>query len=397
MMAVEMDWKTQWEAYSDLFVVSNWLEWTQDRQIRWPLPTTFKYFSGGDMNLRAGIIVKTREDQEEEFLKAGLLWAAQLGNGARTVMYFVAPQFSEGFLQVMETFGGPVMCKALYWRERMKPSLFRATDGMPIQMKIEKPDWKTWQRQINPVEASYLKALRLYFESLEPLGARVVFKRNKIVLCRGMLEIAYIKKTGGKLEFASNAKWMGRAAGEKYHRGGWVDARGSLNPEFRTAVEDLIEVISEHKQEGILEAKEALPLLLWEEPGQGGEMWGRCVELPCILLNNKPLDLNKVYFMVRSAEAGHDEVQDLHVVMPILEKPLTRMVSAVWWRELMKDISVRLPRYRWDGRINCLISPACQEELRIALEWIKNRDAFPCYRLDRQWKQKGVLDFTRMT
>jgi hypothetical protein len=295
----------------------------------------------------------------------------------------------------MDMFGGQVMCKALYWRERMTPSLFRATDGVPAQVKPEVSDWKTWQRLINPVEASYLKSLRGYFESLAPAGARVVFKRNKIVLCRGLLEMAYIKKTGSRLEFASAAKWLGRAAGEKYHKGGWVDALGNLNPEFRTAVEELIVLISAQKKEGALEAKEALPLLLWEDPGQAGELWGRCVEIPCFLLNNKTLDLSKVFFMARPA--GDDGVQDLHVVLPILEKPLTRMASAVWWHGLMKDILISLPQYRWDGRINCLIAPACQEELRIALEWIKDREAFPCYRLDRQWKHNDALDFARMS
>ncbi|MCL1791831.1 MAG: hypothetical protein FWG40_10915 [Peptococcaceae bacterium] len=401
-MAQEMDWRAQWEAHSDLFVVSNWLERTQDRQAKWPLPAGFRYFSGGDMKLRAGIIVKTREDQEEEFLKAGLLWGAQLSNGARTVIYFVAPQFSERFLRLMDVFGGKLMCKAIYWRERMSPSIFAATGGVEDQVRIERPDWKAWERQINPVEVSYLTGLRTYFESLEPLGARIVFLRNKIVLCRGSLEVAQIKKTANKLVFGSVAKWLGRSAAEKYQKAGWVDADRCLNGAFRSAVEDLLGLITESLADDSLDAKEVMSLLLWENPGLAGEMWGRCVDFPCVFVDGKPLEAQRVYFMASGDEdtgnAGNagdagSPVRDLSVVVPILDKPLVRVGEAVWWHGLMKSIMTRLPQYRWDGCVNCLVAPGCQEELRIALEWIRERNDFPCYVLDRGWKQNRELGF----
>ncbi|MCL1853725.1 MAG: hypothetical protein FWF88_11965 [Peptococcaceae bacterium] len=396
-MALEMDWRAQWEAHSDLFIVSNWLERTQDRQAKWPLPAGFRYFSGGDMKLRAGIIVKTREDQEEEFLKAGLLWGAQLANGARTVMYFVAPQFSERFLRLMDVFGGKLMCKAIYWRERMSPSLFVASGGVPDRVKIECPDWKFWERQINPVEVSYLKVLRDYFEGLTPLGARIVFKRNKIVLSRGLIEVAQIKKTGGKLEFCSMAKWLGRVAAEGYQKAGWVDADRCLNAAFRLAVEELLGLVSEKLEKDVLEAKDVMSLLLWENPGQAGEMWGRCLDLPCVFVDNKPVESNRIYFMAHGdGDAGGAGVRDLNVVLPILDKPLTRVGEALWWHGLMEGIVARLPQYRWDGRVNCLIAPGCQEEMRIALEWIKDLDAFPCYVLERGWKQNRELGFDQL-
>jgi hypothetical protein len=390
-MALDTDWRAQWDAHKDLFVASNWLECAQDRQLKWPLPATFKYFSGGDMKLRTGIIVKTRQDQEEEFLKAGLLWAAQLANGARTMMYFVAPQFSESFLKLMENFGGQIKCKALYWRERMTPSLFGATGGgVPAQVKIEGSDWKTWGRQINPVEASYLKVLQTYFEGLSDTGARIVFKKNKIALCRGILEVAQIKKAGGKLDFQTTAKWLGRAAGEIYQKAGWVDAERCLNAAFRTATEDLLRLISDQAREDKLDAKETMSLLMWENPAQAGELWGRCADLPCVSVDGKVLDFGKIYFMVQE---GSDGVQDLNVVLPVLDKPLSRIGTAVWWSGIMETVMAYLPQYRWDGRINCLVASGCQEELRIALEWLRDRESFPCFILDRQWKTNRALEF----
>jgi hypothetical protein len=212
-------------------------------------------------------------------------------------------------------------------------------------------------------------------------------------LCRGLIEIAQIKKTGSKLEFTTIAKWMGRAAGEKYQKNGWVDAQGALNSEFRAATEDLIRLISEQSNEGFLDAKDLMSLLLWEEPLQAGELWGQCVEMPCISVNGKPLDLGRAYFMAQPAGEGDGAERMLQGVIPILDTPLTRIGRAVWWLGIMRDISPYLTQYRWDNQITCLVSPACQEELRIALEWIKNRDAFPCYMLDRQWKQNRALDF----
>ena len=401
---MEFDWRGLWEAHSNLFVATNWQECARDKQQKWLLPPGFTYFSGGDMKLRTGLVVKTRSDQEEEFLKAGLLWAARLGNGARTVIYFVAPQFSNRFLRALEELGGLVTGKALYWRERIKPSLFPASaeDGVAQdRTTVEYPTWTGWERQLNPVEASHLHVLRRYFEGLENLGTRIVFKRNRIALYKGNLELAQIRRTGSKIDFTTTARWIGRSAAEQYQRKGWVDVDGNLNAEFQEALEKMIGLVQARYESRDFDGRELLSLMLWEDIPEIKNLWGKSWDMPCLTIDGKPLDTGKVFFLLRGGtdeeEDGEKaEVKTLHVVYPILDKTFVRTAEAIWWYALMREIDKSLPEYQWDGCITCWVAATCQEELRIAVDWIKDRKKFPCYLIDKKWKQSGVLGFKKL-
>ncbi|MFA6809267.1 MAG: hypothetical protein WCR27_09780, partial [Eubacteriales bacterium] len=120
---MEVKWKDIFSNNKNLFIVSDWEECNEDKKQAWHLPTKYDYFSAGDMNLRVGIVASGDVYREEEFLLAGVLWGSRLGNGARTVVYFVASDFSSVFLRALAELGGKLTGKAIYWREKLTPSL----------------------------------------------------------------------------------------------------------------------------------------------------------------------------------------------------------------------------------------------------------------------------------
>jgi hypothetical protein len=153
---LKIDWKEIWDANPDVFVASGWEECLEEKRKGWHLPSQFGYFSSGDVNLRVGIIATDGEYKDEELLYGGIIWGNRLGNGLRTVIYFVAQDFSPVFLGAISKLGGDITAKAVYWREKLTPSLY------PVQEKETywnschadfgevRPSWHFWRRQLNP-------------------------------------------------------------------------------------------------------------------------------------------------------------------------------------------------------------------------------------------------------
>lgn len=132
------------------------------------LPQQYNYFFGGETALRVGIVVSQTLLKEEEFLLAGMLWANRLSNGARTVIYFVAPDFSPFLLHALSKIGGLINAKAVYWRERLSPSLYlipEAPSGAQKRISVgeRRPNWLKWRQELNPVAQHQLFVVKSFF------------------------------------------------------------------------------------------------------------------------------------------------------------------------------------------------------------------------------------------
>ncbi len=165
------------------------------------------------MNLRVGIISCRDDIKMEDFLYEGVSWGSRIGNGARTVLYFVARDFSPVFLNAITKLGGTISAKAVYWREKLTPSLYPVQEKEYLlsayvpEILVARPDWSFWQKRLNPVAWRQVEAVRQFFEGLEKRRVRAVLEKNKTVFCWGPVEIAEIALKGNKIELSSKVKW----------------------------------------------------------------------------------------------------------------------------------------------------------------------------------------------
>jgi hypothetical protein len=127
---LRIDWLKIWDTNPNIFIASDWEECPEDKKRILNLPMQFNYFSSGDLNLRIGIVATSEEYKDEELLLAGIVWGMRMGNGVRTIIYFVAPNFRPVLLAAMAEIGDPLTLKAVYWREKLTPSLYPVSPNL---------------------------------------------------------------------------------------------------------------------------------------------------------------------------------------------------------------------------------------------------------------------------
>ncbi|MGI6449444.1 MAG: hypothetical protein ACOX3R_03845 [Desulfitobacteriia bacterium] len=400
---MKVNWKEIWDANPDIFVVSGWEECSEDKRKGWHLPSHFSYFSAGDMNLRVGIIACQGGYKEEEFLLEGIVWGSRLGNGAKTLIYFVAQDFSPIFLGAIAKLGGTLTAKAIYWREKLTPSLFPVQEKRYHKTSVAldpgelRAGWEWWERQLNPVATNHLKIIRAYFEGLARRKVRTVFEKNKIVFCWGRIEIAEIKKKGNKFELSTKVKWTrNKSITSKFLKTGWVDYSGILNEEFCRAVTGVLELLENMESNGSLDLKDLVVIKLIYDRDFITNCFGRYIEYPWLPKDRSDsYDLSNFYFY-----ASHDRVS---VLYPILDKPLVKLVRSLLALTYLEHIDLAQkglpnnPEIKWDNKIYLLSQPVFRDELRLCQSWLKHPWLLPIILLPDDWRTEGFKILKGMT
>ncbi|MDQ7096066.1 hypothetical protein REC12_20940 [Desulfosporosinus sp. PR] len=397
---MSITWHTIWEAHPEVFIAQNWVECPEDKKKANRLPTQYAYFMGGETTLRVGLIASSSILREEEFLLAGVLWGNRLSNGAKTIIYYVAPDFSMAFLKSISKIGGSISARAVYWREKLTPSLYLVPEERHnIQPRYsigeERPDWIRWGQGLNPVTRQQLMIVNKFFSELSKRRIHVEFRQQHIAFLWGNFEIAEVRRNGKKFELGTKLKWLkDQDLLAKWQKQGWVDASGSLNQEFCMTVHSVIDYLEALENQGNLRSQDLLALWLHQGEGVLKSLWGSPWPWPWQPKDrseNSLLELEQWYYFQGNGQ--------LSVICPIFEKPLMKaarsiILSSVLERSLLlayaKDESGN--SLVWDGRIHWLTTLGLEDELRRWYCWINNMDNFPIWTLPENWKEKGIYE-----
>jgi len=391
-----VDWKEIWDANPDIFIASGWEKFTEEKRKNCHLSSSFSYYSAGDMRLRIGIIATRGAYKEEEFLLAGVLFANRLGNGARTVIYFVAQDFSPVFLGAIAKLGGTITAKAVYWREKLTPSLYPVQEKAyykstyKVNLGELRPGWDFWERQLNPVDWNHLKIIRNYFERLAKRRVKVFFEKNKIIYRWGKIEIAEVKKKGNKFELSTKIKWTrNKSIATKFTKTGWVDLSGSINEEFCRAIKGILELLEKMETNGSLEPKDQLLMKLMYDRTFIPESFGTYCEFPWLPKDrNDMLDGGQFLFFRLSDQ--------MCIVSPVLEKPVQKVVSTLLlhttlaYSDLCEKVNLGDATLKWNQKTFLLAQPELMDELRLCQSWLAEPEDYPIILLPEDWETEGL-------
>lgn len=393
------NWLEIWRDHPDIFVANNWQECPSEKRKDWRLPAQFSYFSGGETALRVGIVASESLPKEDDFLLAGMLWANRLSNGARTVIYFIAPDFSPFLLQALYKIGGSIVARAAYWREKLSPSLYLIPEStlhnsIKYSLGEQRLDWMKWRQELNPVAKQQLDVVKRFFDELEDRRVRTEIKSQSISFMWGNLEIAELRRKGKKFELTSKAKWeKDPEKTRQFQRQGWVDSAGALNAEFCSSILSIIFALEDKEKKGELKPKEQLSLSLHQGSGIISTMWGIPWEWPWLpkdRTENWVHDLGQWFYY----EGGGY----LSVVCPILEKPLyvasqSVLLKCVLEKSNLLNSNKKKPMNSvWDSRIHWLTLSSIESDLRLWLSWLKAPDEFQIWTLPDQWQKEGLFE-----
>ncbi|MHB8125490.1 MAG: hypothetical protein ACYDEJ_07580 [Desulfitobacteriaceae bacterium] len=396
-------WNALLESHQDIFVFRNWQECTVENRKGWKLPTQFSYFMAGETALRAGIIASTTVSHEHDLLLAGMLFGNRLSNGAKTVIYYIAPDFSPAFLHAITKIGGNLSVRAIYWREKLSPSLYLIPDQntqktiISASLAEERPNWESWGKGLNPVTRQQLKVVQVFFESLAGRRIKVEFKPQTIVFLWGNIEIAEVKRKGKKFELMTKAKWeKDHNKVAKWTKAGWVDAYGNLNAEFCNSVLSIIEFFESLERSGNIRNRDLLSLWLNHGGGILSSLWGSVWKWPWLSKERGEGWINELsqwyYFQ------GNGQIS---IICPILERPLIEACQSILLTSVLEK-SFLLSQARgqngeyleWDRRVHWLILPELEENLRRWHSWLKVPDQFPIWSLPEKWRTEGLYEIT---
>lgn len=397
---MSITWNKLWETHPDVFIARNWKEYPEEKKKATRLPSQFAYFMGGETILRVGIIASSTIPREEEFLLAGILWGNRVGNGTKTVIYFVAPDFSTSFLNGLSKIGGTISARAVYWREKLTPSLYLIPEEQHISrshyaLGEKRPDWKRWGQGLNPVALQQLMTVNTFFSQLASRRVRTVIKPRHIAFLWGNFEIAEVRRSGKKFELSSKVKWLKTNDHIlQLQRQGWVDASGSLNQEFCTAILSILDLLESLEHEGKLRAQDLISLWLHQGEGVLKSLWGKPWSWPWLpkeRAENSVLELEEWYYFQGDGQ--------LSVVCPIFDKPLTKATRSIILANVLEK-SMLLVYAKdeqgnplvWDGRVHWLTTVGKEEELRRWYCWLNDIDKFPIWTLPEDWKDKGIYE-----
>jgi len=402
---VSITWNMIWEAHPDIFIVRNWLELPEDKKKENRLSPMFTYFMGGETTLRVGIIACSSIMREEEFLLAGVLWGNRLSNGAKTVIYFVAPDFSTGFLSGVSKIGGNISARAVYWREKLSPSLYLIPEGHQrnqarYALGEQRPNWNRWGQSLNPVAQQQLRIVKSFFDSLACRRVRIEIKPQQIAFLWGKFEIGEVRRKGKKFELNSKVKWLkNNEQLLKWQKPGWVDASGSLNPEFCTIILQILDYLEALEKEGKLRTQDLLALWLHQGDGVVKSLWGSPWPWPWLpkeRRENSVLELETWYFFQGEGQ--------LSVICPIFDKPQLKAAQSILLAGILEKSLLLLCAKDeqgnplvWDGRVHWLTTLSMEEDLRRWYCWLYDMDKFPIWTLPENWQDLGIHELNCRT
>lgn len=391
------NWQEILEHHVDIFITQKWQECSIEKRKDWRLPAQFCYFSGGETALRVGIVVSESMPKEDEFLLAGMLWANRLSNGARTVIYFIAPDFSPFFLHCLSKIGGVIVARAVYWRERLTPSLYLIPENtvgssMKYTLGEVRPTWLKWRQELNPVAQQQLTVIKSFFEKLRERHVRTEIKPQTISFLWGNIEIAEIKRKGKKFELATKSKWeKDLEKSRQFQRQGWVDTSGALNSEFCTTVFNIICSLEAKDKNEEIKAREGLSLWLHHGGGVISTLWGTSIEWPWL-----PKDRGESWVHDLGQWFYFEGGGQLSVVCPILEKPLnnasqaTLLTSVLERSQLLSTGKTKPINSVWDSKIHWLTLKSMEGDLRLWLSWLRAPEQFQIWTLPNDWQKHGL-------
>lgn len=394
-------WHRVWEAHPNLFLAQNWQECPSEKRKDWRLPAQFSYFSGGETSLRIGIIASSVIPKEEDFLLAGMLWGSRLSNGVKAVVYFVAPDFSPFFLLTLNQIGGILNARAVYWREKLSPSLYlipENTNQHNIRYSLgeERPDWSKWRQELNPVAQHQFDVVKEYFDQFKVRRVRSDIKPLHITFLWGNIEIAEIRRKGRKFELMTKIKWeRDPELTRQWQRSGWVDVSGTINPEFHQAITNILHHLEGKEKRGELKPKEVLSLYLHDGGGIVSTLWGNVWEWPWL-----PKERGENWVHELSQWFYFQGEGQLSVVCPIFEKPLVQATQSLLLScVLEKSLLLRSSRTKssetlWDGQIHWLTTTSMEGDLRLLQSWLKNPELFQIWTLPELWQTKGLNEMS---
>lgn len=395
---MRITWNTIWEAHPDVFIAQNWLECPEDKKKSNRLPLQYAYFMGGETTLRVGIVASPSITREEEFLLAGLLWGNRLSNGAKTVIYFVAPDFSSAFLNGVSKIGGIISARAIYWREKLTPSLYL----IPEEQHAKQPrysigqgrlDLKRWGQGLNPVARQQLMIVSNYFAQFARRQVRMEIKSQTILFLWGNLEIAEVRRKGKKFELNSKIKWL-KDKETKWQKQGWVDVSGSINVEFCSVILGILDYLESLEREGKIRSQDLLALKLRRGDGIIKSLWGSSWPWPWLPKDrseNLVAELEEWYFF---QDGGR-----LNVVCPILERTLVKAARSILLAGMLERSLLLFNAKNeqgnsliWDGRVHWLTTLDQEDELRRWYCWLIDVRKFPIWTLPENWRVAGIYD-----
>lgn len=393
---MKIDWNDIWKANQDIFIASDFEECTEEKRKGWHLSSHFSFFSSGDMNLRVGIIACQSEYKEENFLYEGVSWGNYIGNGARTVLYFVAQDFSPVFLNALAKLDGRISAKAVYWREKLTPSLYPVQEneylntGYIPDTFLPRPDWSFWQKQLNPVAWNQLRVIKEFFEALEKRRVRTVFGKNKINFYWGPIEIAEIVLKSNKFELSSKVKWTrNKNIMAKFLKTGWVDYSGNINEEFRRAILGIIDLLENMEAGRCFDNRDLLALKIITDKEFLTNYFGSYQEYPWLVKNRNSILNNPNLFYFINGDR-------INVIYPIIDKPIFRMVQALLissflelWDRNKKNIGEKQDTKRKHKMVILALSGFI-EELRLCQCWLKDPQYFTIYIMPDDWRTEGL-------
>ncbi len=398
---MSITWKKIWEAHPDVFIARNWEECPEDKKKKNRLSPLFAYFMGGETTLRVGIVASSSVRNETEFFLAGLLWGNRLSNGAKTVIYYVAPNFSATFLDGISKIGGNISARAVYWREKLTPSLYLIPEKVQSSrsryiLGEERPDWKRWGQSLNSVAQQQLGIVKSFFDSLSMRRVRSQVKSQYIAFLWGNFEIAEARRKGKtKFELKSKVKWLKKNGPvPAWQKQGWVDAAGSLNSDFCTVIFKMLDYLESLEKEGKLHAQDLLAL--WFNQGDGvlKSIWGEPWPWPWLpkgRSENCLLEFEEWYFFQGNGQ--------LSVVCPILKKSDLLAAQSILLAGILEKSQLLVHAKDaqgnpliWDGRVHWLTTLSQEEELQRWYCWLKDADKFPLWTLPEDWQEKGVYE-----
>src|SRR5665648_704743 len=232
-----MTWDMIWEVHPDIFIARKWLECPEIKKKEYHLSPIFDYF--------------------------------------------VAPNFSAAFLSAISKIGGSISARAVYWREKLTPSLYLIPENdLSSQSRYSlgqaRPDWKRLGQSLNPVAQQQLRIVNTFFDTLSNRRVRIEIKPQHIAFLWGNFEIAEVRRKGKKFELNSKVKWLKH--NEQQHRNwqkqGWVDASGSLNLEFSEVIVNMLDYLESLAKEGKLRSQDLLALRLRQGDEVLKTIWG---------------------------------------------------------------------------------------------------------------------------
>ena len=400
-----MTWDMIWEAHPDVFIARKWRECSEAKKKEYHLSPMFAYYMGGETTLRVGIIASSSIMREEEFLLAGVLWGNRLSNGAKTVIYFVAPNFSPAFLSAISKLGGCICARAVYWREKLTPSLYLIPEeDQKRQPRYSigeaRPGWKSWAQSLNSVAQQQLRIVNAFFDSLSERRVRIQIRPQHIAFLWGHFEIAEVRRKGKKFELNTKLKWLKHHEQPlKWQKQGWVDASGSLNPEFCTVIFNILDYLEALEKEGKLRTQDVLALRLHQGDDVIKTVWGSSWPWPWLpkeRSESSVLDLEQWYFFQGKGQ--------LSVICPIFDKVQLKASQSILLASVLEksDLLVSAKDAQgnslvWDGRVHWLTTLGIEEDLRHWYCWLKDVAKFPIWTLPEDWQDKGIFELNCRT